>query len=237
MPTYYSRCAGRLYLPQGVRFHAPPVFFCGWDMRIAVFVDYWNLQLTINERASRAARTDTRVQLDWRGLGQVFAQQAHALLAAPAALSYEGTYIYTSYNPNTAEGAKFRGWAQSWLNRQPGIHVEARERKPKALQSCPSCHRPISHCHHNDCGQPITATVEKGVDTLLVTDLIRLSVQNAIDAAVIASSDADMVPAVEFVQSTGLKVIQAGFPPSGSDLAQSCWGSFDVMAHLDKIKR
>lgn len=205
-------------------------------MRIAVFVDYWNLQLTVNNLANKAGKGD-RIQLDWKGLGHYFAAQAHAIVGAPSPLSYEGTYIYTSYNPKTEEGLKFKGWASNWLNRQPGVHVEARERKPKALPVCPCCHVPISHCPHEGCGQPIIATTEKGVDTLLVTDLIRLSVQNSIDAAVIASADADMVPAVEFVQSTGLKVIQAGFPPFGSDLAKACWGSFDVMAHLDSIKR
>jgi uncharacterized LabA/DUF88 family protein len=205
-------------------------------MRIAVFVDYWNLQLTVNNLASKAGKGD-RIQLDWKGLGQYFAAQAHAIVGAPSPLSYEGAYIYTSYNPKTEEGLKFKGWASNWLNRQPGVHVEARERKPKALPHCPCCHVAISHCPHEGCGQPIIATTEKGVDTLLVTDLIRMSVQNSIDTAVIASADADMVPAVEFVQSTGLKVIQAGFPPYGSDLAKACWGSFDVMAHLDSIKR
>jgi len=206
-------------------------------MRIAVFVDYWNLQLTVNNLATKKTGTDTRIQIDWKGIGQFFAAQTHALLNAPSPLSYEGTYIYTSYNPNTQEGQKFKGWASNWLNRQPGVHVEVRERKPKALPTCPSCHQPISHCPHSACAQPIIATVEKGVDTLLVTDLIRLSVQKSIDAAVIASADADMVPAVEFVQSTGVKVIQAGFPPYGSELAKTCWGSFDVMSHLDTIKR
>lgn len=206
-------------------------------MRIAVFVDYWNLQLTVNGLASKAAGSDTRIQIDWRGLGQYFASQAHSLLGAPSPLSYEGAYIYTSFNPNTQEGIKFKGWASNWLNRQPGVHVEARERKPKALPSCPACHKPITHCPHAGCGQPIVATTEKGVDTLLVTDLIRLSAQKSIDAAVVASADADMIPAVEFVQSLGLKVIQAGFPPYGSDLAKSCWGSFDVMANLQNIRR
>jgi len=79
--------------------------------------------------------------------------------------------------------------------------------------------------------------VEKGVDTLLVTDLIRLAVADAYDAAVIASSDADMVPAVEFVQTLGKKVIQAGFPPMGVDLATQCWGSFDILSITRPLER
>jgi uncharacterized LabA/DUF88 family protein len=82
------------------------------------------------------------------------------------------------------------------------------------------------------------ATVEKGIDTLLVTDLIRLAISNSYDVAILASSDADMVPAVEFVQQTlGKKIIQAGFPPIGVDLATQCWASFDVMKIAKQIER
>ena len=86
-------------------------------------------------------------------------------------------------------------------------------------------------------GVPIVQTVEKGVDTLLVTDLIRLAVSNTYDVAVIASLDADMIPAVEFVQTLSKKIIQAGFPPMGTALATECWGSFDIMSIADKIER
>lgn len=202
-------------------------------MRIAVFIDYWNLQLTLNQGLSKANGVeDYRAKIDWQKVGQLFSQAACKVLGVDeAALSYEGSHIYTSFNPGTEEGKKFRNWATTWLDRQPGINVQIRERKPKALPRCPICHKEISHCPHSGCGKPIVATVEKGIDTLLVTDLVRMAIGNAYDAAVIASSDADMVPAVEFVQTLGKKIIQAGFPPKGVDLATQCWGSFDVM-HL-----
>ncbi|MBF0334750.1 MAG: hypothetical protein HQL40_14070 [Alphaproteobacteria bacterium] len=60
---------------------------------------------------------------------------------------------------------------------------------------------------------------------------------DSFDAAVCASSDADMVPAVEFVHQRGKKVIQAGFPPIGVDLATQCWGAFDVMKIPGGIER
>jgi hypothetical protein len=208
-------------------------------MRVAVFVDYWNLQLTLNERMSIAnGGADYRAKIDWRGLGSLFAQEAATVVAgAGTAHSFEGTYIYTSFNPSTDEGKKFKNWTVTWLDRQPGIHVQARERRPKALPKCPCCHRPITHCPQNDCAQPIVQTVEKGVDTLLVTDLIRLAVSNSYDVAVIASLDADMIPAVEFVQTLGKKIIQAGFPPKGVALATACWGSFDVTRAAGQIER
>lgn len=203
-------------------------------MRIAVFIDYWNFQLAMN----RALKND-RSKIDWKNVGQFLAVEACAVLSVnPAALSYEGTYVYTSYNPKTEEGKRFKNWATTWLDRQPGLNVQARERRPKDLPRCTTCHRDITHCPHAGCGQAIAGTVEKGVDTLLVTDLIRLGMQEAYDAAVLVSSDADLIPGVDFVQtSAGRKVIQAGFPPGGVDLATQCWGSFDVKKIAGKLVR
>jgi uncharacterized LabA/DUF88 family protein len=209
-------------------------------MRIAVFIDYWNLQLTLNQRlGEKLGQEDVRAKIDWKGVGPIFCQSAADVIAGAAntACTFEGTHLYTSYNPATDEGKKFRNWAQNWLDRQPGLNVQARERKPKAPPKCPSCHRVISHCPHAGCGKPIAATVEKGVDTLIATDLIKFAVANSYDVAVLATLDADLVPAVEFVQTMGKKVIQAGFPPMGVDLATECWGSFDVMQIAPKIQR
>ena len=208
-------------------------------MRVAVFIDYWNLQLTLNERIARKKSiSDYRAKIDWKQIGNLFSTSAGKILGdGPGDTSYEGVYVYTSFNPANIEGRKFKKWATTWLDRQPGVNVQIRERKPKALPRCPVCYKDITHCPHAGCGQPIVATIEKGVDTLLVTDLIRLAYANTYDAAVIASSDADMVPAVAFAQTLGKKIIQAGFPPSGVDLATECWGSFNVMSLAGQIER
>lgn len=176
--------------------------------------------------------------IEWRAVGPELARAACDVLKTdPATLSYEGSYVYTSFNPSTAEGKKYRNWATTWLDRQAGVNVSIRERKPKARPKCPTCHQVITHCPHKGCGQPIVATVEKGVDTLLVTDLIRLALSNSYDAAVLVTSDADMVPGVAFIQGGGKKIIQAGFPPKGVDLATECWGSFNIMDIADRIQR
>jgi uncharacterized LabA/DUF88 family protein len=151
--------------------------------------------------------------------------------------TFDGVIIYTSYNPSTPEGAKFRSWVNTWLDRQPGVNVQLSERKPRGMLNCPSCHRALTHCHREDCRKPITSTVEKGVDTLIATDMIRLAWEGAYDLAVLATMDSDLVPAVEFLDARGLKIIQAGFPPKGIDLATSCWGSFDVFKDRAEIAR
>jgi len=218
---------------------APSSVSIAQSPRIIVFVDYWNFQLSINEiEANANGLSDFRFPIDWIKLGPYLAERAFDLLTPkPANFTFDGMNIYASYNPQTAEGRKFKSWATNWLDRQPGIQVECRERKPKAVPRCPTCHKDITHCPHLGCQKKIVATVEKGVDTLIATDMIRLAWEKAYDVAVLATLDSDLVPAVQFLASKGLKVIQAGFPPKGIDLATASWASINVTVSRDQIRR
>jgi uncharacterized LabA/DUF88 family protein len=66
------------------------------------------------------------------------------------------------------------------------------------------------------------------VDAALVTDLLALAWQGSFDVAILVSSDADFIPAVEHVQDKGLKVVNAGWRSSGHELKQASWASFDI---------
>ena len=50
---------------------------------------------------------------------------------------------------------------------------------------------------------------EKGVDTAIVTDLLSLAGEDAYGVAILLSSDADHIPAAEWIQARGRKVINA----------------------------
>lgn len=203
--------------------------------RVMVFIDYWNFQLRLNQLEARERRlSDYRFKIDWSVIGPLLAQKAcDAVKVTDHA--FEGCSVYTSFNPGTDEGKKFHHWATTWLAKQVGVTVEIRERKPKNPPRCPNCHSEIITCPN--CSVPIKATVEKGVDTLIATDMIRLAWEEAYDVAVLATSDADLIPAVEFLHLKARKVIQAGFPPAGSDLATACWASFDVFPHRSELSR
>lgn len=207
--------------------------------RVRVFVDYWNFQLSLNDVESKARQQPAaRFKVDWRGLGAALARQACDAIGLPAgACSFEGAIIYSSFNPQTQTDRGFHKWMTTWLARQPGVQVECRERKRKAAPKCPSCYRRIEHCPYPDCQKQMVATEEKGVDTLIATDMIRLAWENAYDIAVLASSDSDLVPAVEFLSLKGRKVVQAGFPPLGVALATACWASFDAAARREALRR
>lgn len=202
-------------------------------LRIRVFIDYWNLQLTLNDRESEAiGQDDVRFLVRWKDFPGLVAGKAAELLEV-SEFSYEGAIIYSSYNPRA--DPKFKNWLSNWLDRQPGIQVVALERRPKAPPRCPACHQVIETCPK--CNNRIEATVEKGVDTAIATDMIRLAWEDAYDVAIVVSSDGDLVPAVKFLDQKGRKVIQAGFPPSGVQLATACWASFDLFALREEFRR
>lgn len=203
--------------------------------RIRVFIDFWNFQLTLNSREAKVLKLDeARFQVDWHTLPSVICANA-ALLLGVTDFSYEGTIIYASYNLGASDGGKQHRWLTTWLDRQPGIQVICLERQPKAPPSCPTCHQMIRNCPH--CQSEIRATIEKGVDTAIVTDMIRLAWEDAHDVGVLVSSDRDLVPAVAFLDAKGRKTIQAGFPPVGVDLATTCWSSYDLFPLREQVRR
>jgi uncharacterized LabA/DUF88 family protein len=203
--------------------------------RVRVFVDYWNFQLSLDRKeAEERGVRDYRFYIDWAELGPWLAMKACATIRAPQ-FSFDGVIIYTSSDPRTEAGARFRRWVMTWLNLQPGVAVECEKRKPKAPPTCPECREQIIECPH--CRHKIAATEEKGVDTLIATDMIRLAWEDSYDFAVLATSDRDLIPAVKFLGQKGRRVIQAGFPPLGADLARACWASFDVYSDREEILR
>jgi uncharacterized LabA/DUF88 family protein len=80
-------------------------------------------------------------------------------------------------------------------------------------------------------------TTEKGVDTAIVTDMVRLAWEGSWDVAVLVSADGDFVPAVEHLQQKGHAVVHAGFAPNASALARTCCASFDMSGVLGSIER
>ena len=202
------------------------------DVRVRAFVDFWNFQLDVQRHYGRD------FPLDWRMLGSWLAKKAGGLFLENdkrSRIRYEALHVYVSCNPKSPPDCRLRHWATSVLDRFPGVQVVVKERKPKGPPSCPSCHGEITKCPA--CGATTAGTVEKGIDTAIVTDMIRLAWEDSYDLAVLLSSDRDFIPAVEFLNAKGRKVIHAGFPPKGIDLARKCWASVDLTSSLNEIRR
>lgn len=204
--------------------------------RIKIFVDYWNFILSLNEHERFIkGNPEAKFNVDWQKVGPELTK-ASAAKVGTTVYSFEGMNVYASYNPKSID-SKFHPWITGWLAKQTGIHVDCLERKPKAPPKCPTCHKPIEICPHAGCGKPMTGTVEKGVDTLIVTDMIRLAWEQRYEVAVIVSSDRDFIPGVKFLDQKGLKVVHGSFPPQGSELTAACWASFDVNSLKPNIFR
>jgi uncharacterized LabA/DUF88 family protein len=210
-------------------------------MRARVFVDFWNFQLGWNEAVGRDSGGRV-VQCDWSKLPSVLVEAADTLLTAagnPPGLTLEETIVHASVNDSNQanpQEARLRAWLTSWLDRQPSFDVKIRARKPRRRTiRCRSCNTDIGTCPH--CSAPLTTAAEKGVDAALVTDLLSLAWQHAYDVAVLVSGDADYIPAVEYVQSQGLKVINAAWPHKGYELQGACWATFSLNDLIPKLTR
>lgn len=194
-------------------------------IRILVFVDYWNLQISMQEKHG------CPYFFDWKKLPQWLCDQA-AAAAQVSTYSYRGTRVYASYNP--AGDGKLRGWMTSFLDRQPGVQVTLKPRRRKKHPKCPACHQAVVTCPK--CLAPFAKTEEKGIDTAIVSDMVSLAWENTFDIGVLVSSDADFVPVAEFLDTKDKRIIQAGFPPQGKELATKCWASFDIYQGRDVLE-
>lgn len=191
-----------------------------------IFIDYWNFQLNVVDYYGKDFR------LDWFKLPGLLIREGSLLLGS--SLEYEGMNVYISYDKNRDSDRSLKDWASNVIDKAPGVDVIMKERKPKNPQKCPNCHKEIRKCPH--CGQDIKAMVEKGVDTVIVTDLISLAWENSWEYALLVSSDKDYIPAVEMLNRKGYHVINAHFPPAGSDLAGKCWAELDLKNCLQEIE-
>lgn len=60
------------------------------------------------------------------------------------------------------------------------------------------------------------AYIQKGVDTLLATDMVTMAFLNHYDVAILVSGDGDLAPAIDAVKAAGKQIIAATFSRSRS---------------------
>ena len=82
-------------------------------VRVRVFVDFWNFQLSLNQDGSR-------FRPDWKILGNLLAHEALQKIDKTARLVYQGMNAYGENEPDL----KLRKWAVNTLARMTGVQVE-----------------------------------------------------------------------------------------------------------------
>ena len=200
-------------------------------VRVRVFVDFWNFQLSLNSLPGERGRFNA----DWRVLGGILARAALAVVDDRAVIAYQGMDVYGSYGEG-APDVRLRMWAETALSTFPGVHVEMlARRRVRSGPMCPSCRKTILNCP--SCDADMRGTEEKGIDTRITTAMISLAWVDNYDVALLLSSDRDFVPVVEFLGTKGVKVIHGAFPPSAAELTRKCWGSIDIPALRERFRR
>jgi uncharacterized LabA/DUF88 family protein len=193
------------------------------DYRVRIFVDFWNFQLNWNERTQKA-------KCNWNLFPKVLIQEASAKLRAAGIderLLLEEIRVYVSCDASSPKDANLRKWLDTFLDRQPGFRVFIKERHSyRKPVRCASCGEEIRSCPA--CAEPLKRASEKGMDTAIATDLFSLAWEKAYDIAILLSSDADFVPAIERLQEKGFKIINATWKGYGHKLAKMCWASFEI---------
>jgi uncharacterized LabA/DUF88 family protein len=191
-----------------------------------IFVDFWNFQLSWNQHMTNSNR------VDWKKISPWLIREAEKIL--DTSLTFDGTRVYISYNLRSTMDKRLRGWANNTLGRFPGIKIIEKERKRKGPPRCQSCHNEIDNCPN--CGVPLDRTIEKGIDSAIVTDLLSQAWDGIWEIAILVTSDRDFIPAVELLSEKGFRVINANFPPLGADLAKNCWANISILDGLNDIK-
>src|SRR5882762_3411534 len=82
---------------------------------------------------------------------------------------YVGTHVYSSIDPQSEGDRKLSGFLHA-MDGFPGYNVTVKERRPASPPKCnhEGCRKIISDCPF--CKGKLRRTVEKGIDTALLTD-------------------------------------------------------------------
>jgi hypothetical protein len=187
-------------------------------LRVRIYVDFWNFQLGWNEANKTSG---TIVQIPWRELPQILTTEASKGQAA----KFAGVHVYASVNVSSPKDRNLNKWLHHTLASYTGYSVDVRERKPRnRAVRCQeeSCKTSISTCP--SCNTPLRSAGEKGVDAAIITDLIASAFDDNYDIGVLISGDADLAPAVRYIQKkTDKQVVQAYFRSHGDELRNACW--------------
>lgn len=194
--------------------------------RIAVFVDFWNYELSTK-------REMADFKTDWPLMGRVIYSETATMLTPEHGAYYCGMFVYGSYSSSEAS---LRRWATTVLPSFTGIKSTfVPRRKQVAGPKCPTCHGEVEICPA--CKGSMRGEKEKGVDTLIATDMIRLAWENLYDSAVLITADEDLAPVVRFLATKGKRVLHGKFPPKGAVLSRDCWGQIRIPELMSRFAR
>jgi uncharacterized LabA/DUF88 family protein len=193
--------------------------------RVRIFIDFWNFSLGMRD-------FDPEYRIDWSKLASELVTRA---VSPSGSGTYEGTCVYVSIDPMSEGDKKLKDFLANVLNRMPGYEIKTFERKRKNPPTCNTCRAQITTCPA--CHGVLKRTVEKGVDTAIVTDMLQHAWDKTYEVGVLLSGDRDFIPAVQFLNRHGIKIVHASFTNLGQNLANECWSQIDLSKIAAQLKR
>lgn len=195
--------------------------------RVRIFIDFWNFQISWNQFHEKRGNPKEDSRISWETvLPKVLVARAN-----PGGL-YSGTHVYASTDPDRPGGL---GRFLHAMDGFDGYNVVVKERRPTTPGvRCNACKVHTRECP--SCGALLRRTVEKGIDATLLTDLIRSTIDDTYDQAILITEDSDFVPAVNFIQERwGKQIVHAFFRGKSDELRNACWKHIfidDMMSDL-----
>jgi hypothetical protein len=173
--------------------------YMGTYHRVRIFVDFWNLF----GQCKLAGKNKPEIDYDLL-LQMVFRE------SSGGDKRFEGVHVYVSNLEADASAVKI----VDVLEKMRGVEIKPFNTKARK-QKCPSCK------------QSFRQSEEKGADVALVTDMLSHAWNGSYDLGALLSTDSDFVPAVQFLQARGVKIVVASFAPT-CELAKVAWGHIDL---------
>ena len=195
-----------------------------------VFVDYRDFQRGADDVAGGTFEPDWARLVWWLGIEAVCLASA----VPASAVRFEGAAVYVAVTRGAADGA-LRSWAATDLAGIPGVSAVLTEVEGGTASLCDSC----GTCDGTSgrCGSGASVSAEEAVSAAVRADLLRLSREDAFDWAVVASSDRRLAAVARLLVGRGHRLVHAGFPPRGRELAAACSASLDLRQHLRGLER
>lgn len=180
---------------------------------VRVFVDFWNFQLRWNDAFPfDRAKGEQPTKIDWKGLPTVLMNELPTALGGiKDPLQFKGINVYASVNPDPqSNDVGLKNFLQKVLNQMVGYKVHVFDRKERRTTDAQ--------------GHTVIKTVEKGVDTRIVTDLFTGAIDDTYDVALLLSNDSDFCPAIQTIQDRlDKQIIHVGFRRGGDEIRSACW--------------
>jgi uncharacterized LabA/DUF88 family protein len=186
--------------------------------KVRIFIDFANFD---NSWQDDIGKHGPRIAWD-RLPDLIMTKLCERRFVHPDGAELRGISVYASTHPIPDERDRKREyWLKFALDQLPGYTVRTAVRQ----------RQPCDHGIHSE------HFVEKGVDTMIVCDMLSFAMRDFYDVGVIISDDSDLIPSVESVQSVlDRQMVHAGFKNSGHSIRSAAWGHILLDEIRDALK-